>query len=64
MIPCDLCALDCGNKPFDLVTPDRTLHFCCEGCRGIYMMINDIAEPPVAPQQEQNIGESNPRRSP
>lgn len=46
MIPCDLCALDCGNRPFPLEMPEKTLQFCCEGCRGIYMMIHDIAELP------------------
>jgi hypothetical protein len=50
MIACDLCSLDCGVKPFDLATPDRTLHFCCEGCRGIYMMIHDLAEVPQSAQ--------------
>lgn len=45
MIACDLCALDCGTKPFVLATPEKRLQFCCEGCRGIYMMIHDIAEP-------------------
>jgi hypothetical protein len=54
MIACDLCALDCGSKPFELATPDRTLNFCCEGCRGIYMMLNEIKEPPDFPAQTMN----------
>lgn len=49
-LACDLCGLDCGTKPFDLVTPERTLHFCCEGCLGIYMMIHDIATLPESAQ--------------
>lgn len=52
MIACDLCALDCGSHPFTLETPQGTLHFCCEGCRGIWMMLHDIAEAPPAPQNE------------
>ncbi|MDP1652630.1 MAG: hypothetical protein Q8L56_07895 [Rhodocyclaceae bacterium] len=51
MKPCDLCALDCGNQPFELVTPEATLQFCCEGCRGIYEMLNDIKTAPVQPAQ-------------
>jgi len=50
MIVCDLCSLDCGNKPFPLATPEKTLQFCCEGCRGIYMMIHDIAGLPPTVQ--------------
>lgn len=42
MKPCDLCALDCGSRPFELVTAGRTLQFCCEGCRGIYEMLHGI----------------------
>ncbi|MFN3885027.1 MAG: hypothetical protein ACK4Q4_09755 [Rhodocyclaceae bacterium] len=52
MIPCDLCALDCGAKPFELVTPEKTLHFCCEGCRSIWMMLHDIAETPATAQND------------
>ncbi len=63
MIPCDLCALDCGIKPFELPLPDRTLHFCCEGCRGIWMMLHDIAEPP-APAQNASTTQPDERRSP
>lgn len=52
MKPCDLCSLDCGNKPFELVTPEKTLQFCCEGCRGIYQMLHEIKDTPD--QSEQN----------
>jgi hypothetical protein len=51
MTPCDLCSLDCGNKPFDLVTREKTLQFCCEGCRGIYEMLHDIKAAPAQPVQ-------------
>lgn len=51
MIPCDLCALDCGKSPFTLATPAGTLNFCCEGCRGIYEMLNEINETSAQPVQ-------------
>lgn len=60
MIACDLCALDCGTKPFALAVPPHTLNFCCEGCRGIYMMIHDIAEPTAATESAQNITTDSP----
>lgn len=60
MIPCDLCALDCGSKPFDLATPERMLHFCCEGCRGIYQMLHDIKEAPG--QSAQNTQHDTSRK--
>lgn len=63
MIACDLCALDCGAKPFELVTPEKTLHFCCEGCRGIWMMLHDIAEPTPAAQNEPSSS-TQERKSP
>jgi len=44
---CDLCGLPVGLQPFALRTPERELHFCCEGCRGIYEMLHDIQEIPV-----------------
>lgn len=62
MIACDLCALDCGVKPFTLATPDKNLQFCCEGCRGIYMMINDIADSALPAQNGQT--QSDERKSP
>ncbi len=61
MIACDLCALDCGNKPFPLVMAKKTLQFCCEGCRGIYMMIHDIAESSESAQNtETNVLKRKP----
>jgi hypothetical protein len=41
---CDLCGLDVGNKPFSLHTPDKTLQFCCDGCKGIYRMLHNVEE--------------------
>ncbi len=46
--PCDLCSLPVGVKPFTLAAPGKTLEFCCEGCLGIYQMLNDIKETPTA----------------
>ena len=62
MIPCDLCALDCGSKPFMLEAPGKTLQFCCEGCRGIYEMLNEINSSPAQPAQ--NVPNSTERKTP
>lgn len=45
--PCDLCSLPVGLKPFSLAAPERTLVFCCEGCKGIYQMLHQINESPA-----------------
>ena len=42
--PCDLCSLPVGARPFSLGTAERTFIFCCEGCKGIYQMLNQINE--------------------
>ena len=42
--PCDLCSLPVGVKPCLLATPEKTLGFCCEGCKGIYQMLHEIKE--------------------
>lgn len=44
--PCDLCSLPVGVRPFTLVLTDKTLEFCCEGCKGIYEMLHEIKESP------------------
>jgi hypothetical protein len=44
-IPCDLCSLPVGVAPLILKVPERTVVFCCEGCKGIYQMLHDIADP-------------------
>lgn len=46
--PCDLCSLPIGVTPFSLAVAGRTLDFCCEGCLGIYQMLNEINEIPSA----------------
>lgn len=47
--PCDLCSLPVGAKPFTLAVPEKTLEFCCEGCKGIYEMLHEIKESPASP---------------
>ena len=42
--PCTLCALDVGRQPLPLQVAGQTLLFCCEGCRGIYMMLHDLPD--------------------
>lgn len=49
--PCDLCQLPVGVKPFALATAEKTFLFCCEGCKGIYQMLNQIKEAP-GPSQD------------
>jgi hypothetical protein len=58
--PCDLCSLPVGIKPFSLAVGSKTLHFCCEGCRGIFQMLHDITDIPADPGQN---GAKSPERS-
>lgn len=46
---CDLCRLPIEVPGFDLLTTEGTKRFCCEGCLGIYRMLNedDIVEAPA-----------------
>ncbi len=44
---CDLCGLDVGVRPFPLHHAGQALQFCCEGCRGIYQMLNQINDGPT-----------------
>ncbi len=39
--PCDLCELPIEIKGFSLLTKDGEKNFCCEGCEGIYQMLNE-----------------------
>ncbi len=45
-VPCDLCALPVGAQPFYLITSEKPLAFCCEGCKGIYQMLHDLKDTP------------------
>lgn len=55
---CDLCGLDVGLQPLLLRTRQKTLQFCCEGCRGIYQMLYNIAEEPPEQTPTRYGGES------
>ncbi|GAB6042551.1 heavy metal translocating P-type ATPase metal-binding domain-containing protein [Endothiovibrio diazotrophicus] len=59
-LPCDLCALPVEHDVFPVRTAEGTLHFCCDGCRGIYRMLHQPQELPddgIAPAAERNDGE-------
>ncbi|MGA9393880.1 MAG: heavy metal translocating P-type ATPase metal-binding domain-containing protein [Azonexus sp.] len=55
---CDLCGLPVGMQDFSLKTADRTFRFCCEGCKGIYQMLNDIDDTPNPPANNLSQGEA------
>jgi hypothetical protein len=55
---CDLCGLPVGLQDFSLPTPERTLRFCCEGCKGIYQMLNDIEDTSGPSANNPSQGES------
>jgi hypothetical protein len=38
---CDLCGLPVEVSGFALQTKEGDKHFCCEGCLGIYEMLNE-----------------------
>lgn len=38
---CDLCGLPVVISGFELETKIGQKHFCCEGCLGIYEMLNE-----------------------
>jgi hypothetical protein len=39
--PCDLCGLPVEVDGFFLLTKKGKKNFCCEGCLGIYQMLNE-----------------------
>ncbi len=43
-LPCDLCMLPVTDKKYSVRTPEGDKHFCCEGCKGIYLLLNQIDE--------------------
>ena len=55
---CDLCGLPVGMQDFSLKTADRTFRFCCEGCKGIYQMLNDVDDIPNPPANNLSQGEA------
>lgn len=38
---CDLCGLEIEIPDFRLRTKEGDKEFCCEGCQGIYQMLNE-----------------------
>lgn len=38
---CDLCGLPVEITGFKLLTKEGEKKFCCEGCQGIYQMLNE-----------------------
>lgn len=42
--PCDLCGLDIEDDRFRLRTVQGEKKFCCEGCLGIWRLVNDDQE--------------------
>jgi hypothetical protein len=38
---CDLCGLPVVRSSFTLKTKEGEKEFCCEGCKGIYQLLND-----------------------
>ena len=38
---CDLCGLTVETSGFILKTKEGDKFFCCEGCKGIYQLLND-----------------------
>ena len=55
---CDLCGLPIGMLDFSLTTAERTFRFCCEGCKGIYQMLNDVDDIPNQPAKNLSQGEA------
>ena len=55
---CDLCGLPVGRLDFSLATPEWTFRFCCEGCKGIYQMLNDIDDTANPPANNFSQGEA------
>ncbi|TAN66999.1 MAG: metal-binding protein [Methylobacter sp.] len=48
---CDLCGLDVETPGFTLKTKEGDKAFCCEGCKGIYQLLN---EDQILPESDQD----------
>lgn len=46
---CDLCGLAVEIDGFNLATKEGQKDFCCEGCLGIYQMLNEENLLPKSP---------------
>jgi hypothetical protein len=50
--PCDLCGLAIGAQVWTLRLPSQEMkevRFCCDGCKGIYQMLNNIDDADALP---------------
>lgn len=41
---CDLCGLSLPVQEYRVETPERPMRFCCEGCKGIWLMLHPEVE--------------------
>ncbi len=41
---CELCGLPLRYGRFALAQEDRRIHFCCQGCRQVYLMLSEAAD--------------------
>jgi hypothetical protein len=51
---CDLCGLPVPANGYALQAGERNLAFCCEGCKGIWLMLHGEpdTQPGPAPERE------------
>ena len=59
-IACDLCGLPVPPNGCREKTSGRTLVFCCEGCRRIWLMLNADSELP--PRASEDAGQQRRTR--
>ena len=45
---CDLCGLKLGAQVWAVRHEGREVRFCCEGCKGIWQMLNNVDDESVA----------------
>ncbi|CDK97469.1 protein of unknown function [Magnetospirillum gryphiswaldense MSR-1 v2] len=41
---CDLCGLPLPVRAYRIETPERPMQFCCDGCKGIWLMLHPDIE--------------------
>lgn len=49
---CALCGLDIETEVVLRLREGGTVKFCCEGCLGIYRLVNDVEEAETHPRAE------------
>lgn len=54
---CDLCGLPLGKSDLAVRTAEKEVTFCCEGCKGIWQMLN-----PQPPSTERDDHERSDER--